>query len=78
MIRQERPSDEHIADLIFQLSRLDWNGEFEPINTVYFEIAYALYEQEKRDPVRFRLIFERVARQVGFSAEKQQDLLDEI
>ena len=78
MLRQENPSDEHIADLIFQLSRLDCNGEFEPINTVHLEVACALKELQERQHVRFHIIFEHAVLRARLSGKKQQELLDSI
>ncbi len=75
MIKQEHPTDEHIADLLYQFSCLDQAGLYEPINTVHCEVADALHEFMGLEPARFHEIFRRVAEETQISPKKQKELM---
>lgn len=78
MIEQEKPSDEHIADLLYQFSCLDPCGLYEPINTVHHEVAGALHKFMEQEPERFTEIFRHVAEETLISPQKQTQLMDFI
>jgi hypothetical protein len=68
------PSDERIAELIFQLSCLDRHGLFEAINVVHEDVARALQQVMEEEPERFKHVFARVAKMRRISEEKQKQI----